>query len=377
MAKKLQRRKAYKPPKPNAGSIYSRRNKRQIVEAHEGRRISGIDDNALPEVSYKIVASDTNNVSIASRTENKPRLNLPFQSIITILLVCIVTPLIAGGSIGFAATMGGEEVLQRAPDDVNGFSWAAGSQGDCITTTISNVPTTSSQVSSTVSTIGAHNYSALNAQYLNGSVTRSVDYCGGVDAANDFRLILPANMFLRNVSHSRFLFEMIGNVDCSGCVTNVMDNGFTFDWSVFVNGTEVFGDTDNFEEGYTEHSASALRSFWNLNYTLTVVDYNELTNAIYDCETSCSYVLHFDNVVEGTGNGTDYSDAPWQQSSHSYRVETYGLEDYTADTVLFWTPAVLGIIYGLVALASTPFWNPVWKTASSGVSKMKKSGGLY
>jgi hypothetical protein len=55
-----------------------------------------------------------------ANTDNK--MSLPIQSILTILFVSILTPLIAGGSIGLAADYAGEDMVWSSPTNINGYS---------------------------------------------------------------------------------------------------------------------------------------------------------------------------------------------------------------------------------------------------------------
>ena len=305
---------------------------------------------------------------------NEKGIDLPIQSILTVLFVSLFMPLIAGGSIGLAADYAGEDLVISSPANVNGYGWALGTQGSCNNTLASGVLNANQYISSSSVTLGSHSYTSLSEPYLDGSTNQLIATCGTVNAPHDFRLILPANIFARNESHSRFMYEWISSSGCtSSCSQSLYDNGYNYDWSLFVNGTEVFGQTDYHSKGFTWFTSIELRSHLKLNYTLNVVDYNNLHTAIGDCENTCSYVLHFDNVVEGTGTDADYSSFVWQTGG-AHRIETYTINDFSASMVMKVTPIVLGVAFGLVALASTPFWNPVFKNLST---NMRKQGGLY
>ena len=313
----------------------------------------------LPKVTYKVTASGSN--EITPIYEQPAKANIQLQSILAILLVSLIVPLVAGGSIALAADFAGEEIDKTTPYDTNGFSWAYGSQGDCITTTLSGTPTTASTASSTSSTINSYageNYTSLGAMILNSTLGGTSD-CYGSSASNDFRLNLPSNIFTQNDSHSRFFFEWISTGGCTAsCVVESYDAGWSFDWSIYADGVKIFGDSSS-QKGYMEYGSNVKPS-WTLNYSLNVVDYNKLSSQISECESSCSYVLHFDNVQRNSYSGVDYSSTPWAYQGN-YKVQTSSLDDLSASFVMAVTPWALTIFFSLVTLASTPFWDPVFK----------------
>ena len=302
------------------------------------------------------------------------KISLQVQSVLTVLMVCIVTPLIAGGSISLAASFAGENLILESPDDLNGFGWKAGSQGDCITTSLSGVPSTTSTISSTTSNYAGNTFTTVSAPYLNGSTSSNqIDPCGGTSASSSFKLILPSNLFQRNESHSRFTFESWATSGCtSSCTVGYYDTGYNFDWWVEVNGDKVFGQEDLSIPGFKEYGSN-IRSHMLINYSLNVVDYNDLNNAITDCENNCEYIMHFDNVEHGDSNQPDYTGFIFELPS-LMRVDTYSLDDLDGSLVMTVTPWALTGIFALVALASTPWWNPFFKNVGT---KMQKQGGLF
>ena len=302
--------------------------------------------------------------------ENK--ISLQIQSVLTVLMVCIITPLIAGGSISLAAGFAGENLIIESPDDVNGFAWRAGSQGDCVTTSLSGIPTTSQPLSSTTANYAGNTFTSVVAPILNGSSgTQDIEACAGSGAESTFKLILPSNMFERNQSHSRFTFEAWASSGCtSSCTTGYYNTGYSFDWWVEVNGSKVFGKDDVSIPGFKEYGSN-IRFHMLLNHSLNVVEYNDLTNSINDCENNCEYVMHFDNVEKGDSS-VDYTSFIFENGC-MMRVDTYSLDALDGSLVMTVTPWALTAIFLLVALASTPWWNPVFKAAST---SMKNQGGL-
>jgi hypothetical protein len=303
--------------------------------------------------------------------ENK--ISLQVQSVLTVIMVCIITPLIAGGSISLAADFAGENLILESPDDLNGFAWQAGSQGDCITTSLSGIPTTTQALSSATTNYAGNTYTSVTAPFLNGSSSHlDIEACAGKGAASSFKLILPNNLFERNESHSRFTFEAWSSSGCtSSCSTQYYDTGYEFDWWIEVNGSEVFGNDDVTIPGFKQYGSN-VRFHMLLNYSLNVVEYNDLTNSISECENQCEYVMHFDNVVHGDST-VDYTSFLFEQGN-MMRVDTYALDDLDGSLVMTVTPWALTAIFSLVALASTSWWNPVFKAVGE---NMKKQGGLY
>lgn len=301
------------------------------------------------------------------------KISLQVQSVLTVLMVCIITPLIAGGSISLAADFAGENLILESPDDLNGFAWAAGSQGDCITTSLSGVPTTTQALSSATTNYAGNTFTSVTAPILNGSSSHlDIEACAGKDASSSFKLILPNNLFQRNESHSRFTFEAWSSSGCtSSCSTSYYDTGYNFDWWITVNGSEVMGEDGVSITGYKQYGSN-VRFHMLLNHTLNVVEYNDLTNSINECENQCEYVMHFDNVEHGDST-VDYTSFLFEQGN-MMRVDTYSLDDLDGSLVMTVTPWVLTLIFSLVALASTSWWNPVFKAVGE---NMKKQGGLY
>jgi len=303
--------------------------------------------------------------------ENK--ISLQVQSVLTVIMVCIITPMIAGGSISLAADFAGENLILESPDDLNGFGWKAGPQGDCVTTSLSGFPTTTTTIQSATSNYAGNTYTALAQPFLNGSNSYlQIEACGGSAAENDFVMVLPNNLFQRNESHSRFTFEAWGGSGCtSSCSTQYYDTGYNFDWWVEINGSKAFGQDGISIPGYKQYGSN-IRFHMLLNYSLNVVDYNDLTNAITECENQCQYTLHFDNVDHGDSS-VDYTSFLFENGVN-VRVDTYSLDDLDGSLVMTVTPWALTIIFSLVALASTSWWNPVFKAVGE---NMKKQGGLY
>ena len=310
----------------------------------------------LPKVTYKVTASGSN--QITPIYEQPAKANIQLQSILSILMVALIVPLVAGGSIALAADFAGEEIDKTSPNDVNGYSWAHGTQGNCITTSSGGMPTNTATTQSTVNTYAGNNYTTLPGIYLNGTYG-GTNNCYGNTAPNDFRLNLPSNLFTQNESHSRFYWEWVSTGGCTAsCVVAYYDAGWEFDWSLYVDGEEIFGERSS-QKGYLEYGSNVKPS-WELNYSLNVVDYNKLSSQISECGSSCSYVLHFDNVQRNSYSGVDYSKAPWEYNGY-YRTQTSSLDDLSASFVMAVTPWALTGFFLLVSLASTPFWDPVFK----------------
>lgn len=301
------------------------------------------------------------------------KISLQVQSVLTVIMVCIITPMIAGGSIALAADFAGENLILESPDDLNGFGWKSGPQGDCVTTSSNGIPTTSTFISSGTSTYATNVFTSLVQPVLNGSTAQTqIESCGGTSAQNDFTMVLPSNIFQPNESHSRFTFEAWATSGCtSSCTVGYYDSGYEFDWWVEINGTKAFGADDISIPGYKEYGSN-IRFHMLLNHSLNVVEYNELTKGINNCENQCEYTLHFDNVAHGDSS-VDYTSFLFETGMY-VRVDTYSLDDLDGSLVMTVTPWALTIIFSLVALASTSWWNPVFKAVGE---NMKKQGGLY
>lgn len=296
----------------------------------------------------------------------EPKINTQVQSFLTILMVCIITPMIAGGAISLAASYSGEAPMVESPNQVNGFGWAGGSQGDCNTTTLTGVPTTPSP-SSVVMSYAGENYTSLTAPYLDGNQGGSSGCY--TTSANPFRLNLPAGTFATNESHSRFVYSWTATSGCtSSCSTQYYDAGWEFTWALVIDNTTVM-EYDSTQKGYMEYGSN-IRSHWHINHSMAPIDYNRVHRALAECDTTCTYQLQFKDITKGTSATGDFSSAPWETGG-GHKITTYALSEIEASLVLAVAPWLLGLIFMAVALASTPWWNPVMGNVSS---RMK--GGL-
>ncbi len=297
------------------------------------------------------------------------KISTEVQSFLTIFIVCLITPLIAGGSIALAADYAGEVIISESPTDTNGFQWNGGTQGNCITTSLSGTPSTPSP-SSTVSSYADVNYTSLSYPILNGSTSGS--FSCHQDASNPFILNLPSDTFINNESHSRFIYQWVSSSGCtSSCSTDIYDRGWDFTWSLNINNTTVM-EYESYQKGYIEYGSN-VRPFWKIDHQIKPIDYNNIQRQMAKCEDSCIFQLLFSDVQEGSisSSESDFSKAPWMVTGN-HKTVSYGLSEFTADLVLTVTPYILGIIFLIVALASTPFWNPVMGS----MTKMTKQGGL-
>lgn len=254
-----------------------------------------------------------------------------------------------------------------SPTQTNGFQWAGGSQGDCITTSLSGTPSSPS-AGSTIYNYANVNYTNLAQPILNGSLGGASKNCE--DSQNPFRLNLPSNTFERNESHSRFIYQWVSSGGCtSSCNTGYYDAVWTFTWSLKINNTTVM-EYESTQKGYIEYGSN-VRPFWKINHEIAPIDYNRIAREMADCEESCTFQIQFSDVQKGTSTqGSDFSKAPWETGG-AHKIQTYALTEISAELVLVVAPWLLGIIFMIVALASTPFWNPVM-----GNFKQSMGGGI-
>jgi len=273
------------------------------------------------------------------------------QSALTILLVFLVTPLITGGAIALAVDFGDEKIESQTPQDTNGFKLY---NSDCPLTsplyslsTSTNPTNTQSITANTApsTTYTQQPYTRLdysNYQHQGGSIT-----CGGVNDKPD-TIIFPTNAIPYDAQHTTLVIEFFtGASMSSGNWAQIkLDATFKINNQTFLEIDDI-----------PYFATAPTKQFMRIDHTYSITELNDLINLQEDCETTCEVHMKLeisDYQCSGyCGNG-------FMSTTQYIKVESYSSDDISSELVMTVAPWVLGGIYMLIALASTPFWNPIF-----------------
>jgi len=85
----------------------------------------------------------------------------------------------------------------------------------------------------------------------------------------------------------------------------------------------------------------------------------DLAKAQNDCETSCEFKVIFTDLTSTQCVGS-YCPNGFMSTNQYVKLETFTSDEISSDLVLTVAPWILGGIYMIIALASTPLWNPIF-----------------
>ena len=284
------------------------------------------------------------------------------QSALTILLVFLVTPLITGGAIGLAVDFGDEKIESQTPQDTNGFKLY---NSDCPNTlpgytvgTTSN-PTSTQSITQTTAPSNSYtqqDYTRLTYSHGNqpgGSLT-----CHGATDRPD-TIIFPPNTIPYDAQHTTLVVEFFtGSSMSSGTwATLTLDAKFKIDNQTFLEIDDI---------RYSS-STSSTKQFMRIDHTYSITELNDLINLQEDCETICEVYLQLE--ITDTFCPTSYCGNGYMSQTQYIKVESYSSDDISSELVMTIAPWVLGGIYMIIALASTPLWNPIFSKAKNTIIK--------
>lgn len=284
------------------------------------------------------------------------------QSALTILLVFLITPLITGGAIGLAVDFGDEKLSSQTPQDTNGFKLY---NSDCPDTQngysigLNSNPT--STQSTTQNTAPSNSYTQQDYTILRFSHNSN---SGGslICSANQKpdTIIFPPNTIPYDEQHTSLVVEFFtGSTLSSGSwATLTIDAKFKID-------NQTFLEIDDIQ--YSS-STTSTKQFMRISHTYSIVELNDLINLQNDCETTCQVYMELE--ITDTFCPNQYCGNGWMGTTQYIKVESYSSDDISSELVMTVAPWVLGGIYMLIALASTPLWNPIFAKIKSGVSNV-------
>lgn len=274
------------------------------------------------------------------------------QSVFTILIISLITPLATGGAIALAVEFGDEKLHQQTPQDKNGFSLY---NSDCPTL---NNPQTLGLSSNPTMTQSTTAITAPSSSYTQQSYT-NLRYSVMAGSAHDIycqsqkpdTIIFPNDIFAYDVPHTSFNFELFSDssINSGYWYSQTVDMDFRVN-----NKTFVFLDDVNIggQQAPTKYSS-------RVSHTYSLTEYNDLVNEQNDCETNCEYKVVFSDLTNKQCIGS-YCPSGFMATNQKIKLETFTSDEISSDLVLSVAPWVLGAIYMIIALASTPLWNPIF-----------------
>ena len=327
-------------------------------------KITKIEGDVFPKVTYKVVASGTNQITREIKADNKPRISTTAQSILTIALVMILTPLFTGGAISLGVYFGDESLLVETPDDVNGVSIY---NPDCpLSTTPGSAPFSNpTSPFNYIKNIPIENQNYTLITVNSGGQSNPPRFCNGVGLSDtNLSYLFPSNLFAyhEEQSYSSIKFNMSRPTSYNSCFRIPVQ---TFDFSLTINGSTIL---DHDYQIWNPQDDCTKRPSFEIFHTYTLTEYNLLKTALDDCFNNCDIRFNIFNwETIGACPGTNYC-APQTQQLTSLYVEVYEPESISSDTVLIIAPWVLGTAYFLIALAGTALWNPIFKETKRRIS---------
>jgi len=284
-------------------------------------------------------------------------------SIAGLVLLIVLTPVVMGSTIALAVSIAGEELDKTAPDNATGFKYLT-PFGSCATP---SSPTSSPWVLQT-GTIGINNKSwVMMGQPSN---TPSCD----TGSTGPYPIVIPAGVLVSEGTISRFVVEITSTNYCSNEL--LCDNGWSFDWTLKINGTTVMSQTDARSESiYFQQtgipSTSHHHEYLKIDYALDAFDSLNLEAEMHECGANntaagaCNATLTLSNV-EVVGSYTTYQGEPFTANAR-IRIETYSTQADTSAFTLRLSAWLLFAAYSFLAVASTPLFNPLTKLRPAGV----------
>ena len=164
-------------------------------------------------------------------------------------------------------------------------------------------------------------------------------------------IIFPNNIFAYDEPHTSFVFELFTGSSLSSGYwqEHTVDLDFRVDNEtfVFLDDVKIGG-----QQAPTKYSS-------RISHTFSLVEYNDLTKAQAECETTCEYKVILTDITNNYCQGS-YCPSGFMSTTQYVKLETYTSDDISSDLVLTVAPYLLGGIYMLIALGSTPLWNPIF-----------------
>lgn len=270
-------------------------------------------------------------------------------SVFTVFTISFITPLAMGGTISLAVALEGEDVFATSPDNMTGHA-----------VTDSGVCNVAVNAGSATFSLTNQKDDFYNTDYNTISYSSSlrVSACDPDGEGGSIKIKLPSGIF--NVSDvdaiSRFDIRFVSTAYSS---TSGASDFYTFGWEIAINGTKVIDresqDSSVWETGGTTTNTESWKYF-EIDETLTGIESRSIMDEVESCLASCDIYLTIQDLVLDSGG-----DTPFDKSRSNLRIRTivYTTSADTASTLFQLSPYVLSAWTMLIAVAATPYWNPV------------------
>jgi len=259
------------------------------------------------------------------------------MSVLTVISVAVIMPMAIGGTISAAIALAGEDQHRTTPDDANGFKTLNSSVSG---TLCSNWPTASQTY---VSNEFSHNWTQANG-WGSGCTSTGDDWV---------RIQIPASVLPdpSNLTFSKINVELVSRSTYS----NTLGGDGIFNMTMTINGSEVFDKKSIKSASFLTDSSSNKRYYLNASISLNGADELKYRVEAGDCYPNCTVVVN----ISGYHSDNAVAKIPTNSNGYKIRVTTYVTDIEAGNFVMTIMPYMLAGINFMIALAATPYWNPV------------------
>ena len=286
-----------------------------------------------------------------AKKKNEPPVGSVALSAGAVFLIFFVWPLVMGGSVALAAAFGEEIEGKTAPEDANGYQWIypdntvfSASFGACpnspVSTIIVNNP------------LGVNMDNATRVQ-LGSNFNSAEQSCKNAD---QYILRIPADLLDQEDSISELRFEWLGTG--YGTNSNAVNNQYSMDIELKVNGESIFDDDDYIFTG-TRRSATTNYYHASVDFTheFDGIELMNLRKEIDDCGSNCNITLTFSDITvinyeSFTASANSFGDG-------FIRMETSTVDPDTEGLIMTVSPYVVALLTFTLAIGSTRLFNPL------------------
>ena len=286
-----------------------------------------------------------------AKKKNEPPVGSVALSAGAVFLIFFVWPLVMGGSVALAAAFGEEIQGKTAPEDANGYQWIypdntvfSASFGACpnspVSTIIVNNP------------LGVNMDNATRVQ-LGSNFNSAEQSCKNAD---QYILRIPADLLDQEDSISELRFEWLGTG--YGTNSNSVNNQYSMDIELKVNGESIFDDNDYVFTG-TRRSATTNYYHASVDFTheFDGIELMNLRKEIDDCVSNCNITLTFSDIT--VINYESFTAAANSFGDGFIRMETKTVDPDTEGLIMTVSPYVVALLTFTLALGSTRLFNPL------------------
>ena len=294
----------------------------------------------------------------------KQPLNVYLISALSIFAVAMLIPLLAGATVGIAIGLSGQDGYKTFPDNVNGYK-VLNSSGTSGTAVVDGVCTGWPTTTSTL--IQSENFTYGIGNNLPFNWTRHNDASNCLNEGDSWiNIQVPMNLFPdpANFTFSRFDWDIISY---SQYITSTASNKSTanYNMTLNINNTQIFDineETNIFIPTYVNNVYRG-RYFLNGSYEFDGMTEHAYRKAAGDCYPNCLAVINISGWT--MGQTALYYEHPPFRYDFMMNMQTHTTNIDTHNFIINALPYFLALINCIIALAATPYWNPVFKTVAS------------